>query len=340
MSSRLKLQFRGGWWYVSGTIAGQRIRKGLGTGDRRQAEELRAQYEATLWKRHIYGEAATRTFAEAARRYMSAGGEAAFLPPIIRRLGERTLASIMPEDLRQVAREIHPDAKASTRNRQVITPTRAVINHAAQLGWCATIQVKNFATEKVQRATVDRGWLDAFMAEADRTVPHLAAAMLFMHQNGVRVGEVCRVLPGDVDLDARTILLRKTKTDAFVAKHMTRELAARVAALLEGCDAEEPVFGYRHRTAVRQRMQAVCRRAKIPFVPTHQAGRHSFATAALAAGASLKEVMEGGGWKTAKMVLEIYAHAESASRAIADRLDAEETRRKAAPPKLVADKKT
>jgi len=70
-------------------------------------------------------------------------------------------------------------------------------------------------------------------------------------------------------------------------------------------------------------MKAVCRRAGIPFVPPHQAGRHSFASNALAMGATAKEVMEAGGWKTARMVLETYAHANEAGRSIADRFDAE-----------------
>ncbi len=40
-------------------------------------------------------------------------------------------------------------------------------------------------------------------------------------------------------------------------------------------------------------------------------------------GATTKEVMEAGGWKTARMVLETYAHANDAGRSIADRFDAE-----------------
>ena len=58
-------------------------------------------------------------------------------------------------------------------------------------------------------------------------------------------------------------------------------------------------------------------------MPPHQAGRHSFATNALAMGAAVNEVMEAGGWKTARMVLETYAHANGAGRSIADRFDTE-----------------
>ena len=39
-------------------------------------------------------------------------------------------------------------------------------------------------------------------------------------------------------------------------------------------------------------------------------------------GATVKEVMEAGGWKSARMVLETYAHAKAAGRSVADRFDA------------------
>src|SRR5262245_10746811 len=52
----LKLTLRAGIYYAVGTIARQRIRKSLCTRGKRQAEELCAQYEARLWKRHSYGE--------------------------------------------------------------------------------------------------------------------------------------------------------------------------------------------------------------------------------------------------------------------------------------------
>jgi integrase len=113
----------------------------------------------------------------------------------------------------------------------------------------------------------------------------------------------------------------KPKTSQWESRHISSELTIRIANLPrhEGT----PLFGYVSRFGLRNRMKAVCRRAGIPFVPPHQAGRHSFASNALALGATAKEVMEAGGWKTARMVLETYAHANQAGRSIASRFDAE-----------------
>lgn len=316
----LKIVWRGGTAYAIGTVAGQRIRKSLGTGDTRQAEELRAQLEALAWKRHTYGEEAVRTFGEAAEGYQLAGGESAFLPPLIVMFGERVLGTIKPEEPREAARAIYSGAKASTWNRQAIVPMRAVINYAAGKGWCQPIRIKMFEVEKTRRRAVDRAWLDAFLARCDLDkLPHLAAAVLFMAQTGTRVGEAVRVLPHHLELRRRVVLLETTKTDAWEERHITEELLVRLANLTLTDGA--PVFAYSSRFGVTNRMKAVCRRAGIPFVSPHQAGRHSFATNALAAGATVREVMDAGGWKSARMLLEIYTHTEQAGRAVADRFD-------------------
>lgn len=318
----LRTKRRNGVFYAAGTVAGQRIRQSLGTRDPKAAEELRAQLEARLWKRRTYGEEAVRTFEEAVVSYLEAGGENTYLEPLLRRFRGRVLGTIRPEEIRQAARQLGQGSKASTRNRQFIVPACAVINHAADAGWCPKISVSRFPVEKPRRVTVGRDWIDAFLAQADRDdLPHLAAAMLFMWQTGARVSETARVLPEHVDLRSRVILLERTKTSQWERRHISQELMIRIANLPQ--TPGEPLFGYASRFGLRNRMKAVCRRAGIPFVPPHQAGRHSFASNALAMGATAKEVMEAGGWKTARLVLETYAHANEAGRSIADRFDAE-----------------
>jgi integrase len=312
---------RKGIFYAVGTVAGERIRKSLGTRDRRQAQELCAQYEAKLWKRRSYGEESVRTFEEAVTLYVEAGGEPTYLQPLLRRFRGRVLGTIKPEEIRQAARALGPNKKNSTRNRQVIVPACAVINHAAEAGWCPKISVTRFAVEKSRRITVDRVWIDAFLAQADCDgLPHLAAAILFMWQTGTRVSETSRVLPEHIDLQARVVLLERTKTAQWERRHISHELMIRLANL--SMSDAKPVFGYASRFGIRARMKAVCRRAGLPFVPPHQAGRHSFASNALSMGATTKEIMEAGGWKTARLVLETYAHANEAGKTIADRFDA------------------
>ena len=320
--SGLKLRNRSGIFYAVGSIGGQRVRKSLGTHDKKQAEELRAQYEAKLHKRRVYGEEAVRTFSDAVISYVGADGDDTYLEPLVRRFGKRLLSTIKSKEIQRAAKELGPNQKNSTRNRQVIGPTCAVINHAAAEGWCPRISVARLRVEKPRRLTVDRAWIDEFMAQADADgLPHLSAAILFMWQTGTRVTESARVLPDHIDLQRRIVLLKKTKTSQWEPRKISDELMLRLANL--SISDGKPVFGYESRFGIRNRMKAVCRRANIPYVSPHQAGRHSFASNALAMGATVVEVMEAGGWKSSRMVLETYAHAADAGSKIAKLFETE-----------------
>jgi hypothetical protein len=165
----LKIVWREGVAYAHGTVAGRRIRETLGTRDKAQAEEQIALLEARFWKRHNYGDESVRTFDEAALSYVQAGGEKRFVLGVAEKLKGRLLGSIKPEDLRQIARELYPEpegeenSRGATRNRQALTPAKAVINHAAEKGWCHRIQVRSFEVRKARRKAADRAWLDKFV---------------------------------------------------------------------------------------------------------------------------------------------------------------------------------
>lgn len=313
----LEIKERDGMWYAVGTINGERIRKSLGTRDRKRAEEQCALFEARLWKRHSYGEEAVRTFEEAAESYLKQGGEGRFLPKILKHFKGRTLGKIKPGDIRDMAITLYPNASPATRNRQALIPARAVINHGADRGWCAPVRIKLFDVEKSRKhKPVDRAWLDAFMAEADKSkLPHLSAIVLFMHQTGARIAEAVNLTGEFVDLSRRFVVLAKTKTEEDSIRHLTAELVGRMAALnpREG----ERIFSYTDPKAVNRRMKAVAKRAGIAIRTTHSAGRHSFGTNVMAGGAKVKDAMDAGGWKSAKLFIETYVHSNEAGKSVA-----------------------
>lgn len=319
----LKLKDRDGIWYAVGTVAGKRVRESLGTRDRQVAEELRAQYEARLWKRHTYGEEAVRTFEEAAVSYLQQGGEGRYLPPILKHFKGRAIGSIKPAEIRQMALTLYPTHLPSTRNRQGIIPARAVVNHAHDLGWCGAIRVKQFDVPKSRKnQPVDKAWMAAFLAESDRSgLPHLSACVLFMQQTGARVSEAINLTGEFVDLESRAALLEKTKTDEWSPRHLTAELVVRLSAL--GMEKGKRVFGYTDRQAVNRRIKAVCKRAGIEPRASHAAGRHSFATNAINGGAKIKDAMEAGGWKSAALFMQTYVHSDEAGRNVAGIFDRE-----------------
>lgn len=319
----LKLKEREGIWYAVGTYDGDRIRESLGTRDKKEAQEKLAIYQARLFKRSTYGEEAVRLFEEAATSYMMQGGEGRFLPAIIKFFKNRKVASITPGEIRSMAISIYPTAAPSTKNRQAIIPARAVVNHAHSLGWCGAIKVKMFEVPKSRKhKPVDDAWLTSFMARADADkLFHLSALVLFMNQTGARVSEAVNLMGEHVDLGERVAVLEKTKTEEDSARQLTAELVIRIAALDPSPGA--PVFSYTDSKAVNKRIAAVCKRAGIEKRTTHSAGRHSFGTNAMnVPEPNIKDAMEAGGWKSAKLFLETYVHSTEAGKRIAEKFDA------------------
>lgn len=319
----LKNYLRDGIWYTVGTVDGEFVRKSLGTRDEARAEELRADFEARLWKRRIYGEEAVRTFEEAAVSYLEQGGEGRYLPPILKHFKGRAIGSIKPAEIRMMALTLYPDHLPSTRNRQGIIPARAVINHAHDLGWCGAIRVKQFDVPRSRKnKPVDRAWIEAFLAEADRSgLPHLSACVLFMQHTGARVSEAINLLGEHVDLENRVAVLAKTKTDEWSPRQLTTELVVRIAAL--GLENGRRVFSYTDRQAVNRRIKAVCDRAGIEPRSSHAAGRHTFATTAIDGGAKIKDAMDAGGWKSAALFMQTYVHSREAGENVARIFDRE-----------------
>lgn len=253
--------------------------------------------------------------------YLQQGGEARYIPKVLKHFKGRAIGSIKPAEIRGAALAIYPNASPATRNRQAIIPARAVVNHAHDMGWCGAIRVKQFDVPKSRKnKPVDRTWMDKFLAEADKSgLPHLSACVLFMQHTGARVSEAINLTGEYVDLGERVALLERTKTDEWSPRHLTTELVVRLAAL--GLEAGKRVFGYTDRQAVNRRIKAVCGRAGIEPRSSHAAGRHTFATTAIDGGAKIKDAMDAGGWKSAALFMQTYVHSKEAGQAVAGIFD-------------------
>lgn len=316
MGLRIDPHPRTGILQISGSIAGQRVRRSAQTRDPDIARQVAHAIEGRLWKRRLHGDEAVATFEEAALAYMKDGGERRFLDPLIVQFKGRLVAGIKPAEIRAAARKIYPGAGPATLNRQGIAPARAVINFAHQQGWCPPIRVAQFRTRPPQRTAVDADWIMAFRAAAfSGRLPYLAAAARFMFEGGTRIGEVCEVRPGDCNLQARRILLVDTKNGEDYAVTISTGMAAELASLPP---RRGRVFGYRSRRHVYKVWRNTCRRAGIPYVPPHQAGRHSFATTLDAEGWTASQIAEAGRWKSVRLVAETYVHPRDSSRRAAD----------------------
>lgn len=307
--SGLKLTKRGGIWHLTGTVAGCRIRRTTGTADKATAERIKAETEALAWQRRLDGPEAHMTFAHAALAYRDTGKPDRFLAAVENHFGTTPLRKIKPEDVRRAARTLYPGTSNATRNRQVIVVASAILNHAAELGWCGRIKVKRLPVETKVKAPASAEWVMAFATQAqlDR-LPHLAALCLFMFATGARIGEATALTWADLDLAKSAALIRQTKVSRERLAHLPSVVIAAIANIPGPRDPALPVFRYSGREGVKQVWANVIARAGIDYRSPHSC-RHGFATTMLRAGYDVKTVAHLGGWKDAATVLRTYAHA-------------------------------
>lgn len=312
----LSLTRRGakGAWQIVGTVAGQRIRQSARTADRRLAEEARAELEASLYRGAVYGARAVITWDQAVNSYLDAAprsaAEQARLLRLLDHLTGKRLSDITQATIdRVIQARCRPDAQPATKLREVITPIRAVLAHAARRQWC---DLPAFEAPKGASGVKRTRWLTP--AEADRLVaacaPHLAPLALFLIGTGARLSEALALEWGDVDLAHGRALLRDTKQ----GRDRVAEPPPRTVAALAGIKHREGrVFrppakrgkqathyadtGGLYGGQVASAWRGACRRAGIADATPHTL-RHTWASWHYAMHRDLMKLKSDGDWST------------------------------------------
>jgi integrase len=243
------------------------------------------------------------TFIEAAALYRKAERSTRYLSLVETYWFNTPVGDISPAAVRQAAIELLPDAVGATRNRQVITPTIAVINHAAEFNRCKPLSVRRFPVIRKRPVPVDWPWIQAFMAEAS---PHLGALACFMFLTGARISEALALTWNDINLANSTARIFMTKVQRERVSHLPEALISALQLI----EPEDYVFKYATRHSAKDAWRKCIDQAGIAHRSYH-ACRHGFATSLLHAGIDPITVAELGGWATPDLVFETYGHARS-----------------------------
>lgn len=127
---------------IVGTVAGERVRKRASSDNPRLAQEEAAALETELLRAEWHGpRRGTRPFAEAVTSYLDtlprSNSTKARLNRILIAAGDVKLKDVNQQLVNRIARRmLVPDASPATLKRGVITPLRAILNHAYRQGWC------------------------------------------------------------------------------------------------------------------------------------------------------------------------------------------------------------
>lgn len=287
-------------WHYRGSVAGHRLRGTTGTTDRKVAARIASEIENRTHKRHLDGPQKNLTFPQAVALYLKAGKSDKYLSKIEDHWKNTEVSKMTAGAIRQSAIDLYPNAGGATRNRQVITPTQAIINHCAELELCPPIRIRRFKFDAKIKKPVSLEWVTTLCAHAR---PVIKALVLTMFSTACRFSEAHRLEWADIDFQGRTIKIRDTKTGTERFAHMTQPLLVALANL--GRDAKP---FYWSESQLRRFWDEDVKAAGFERLTFHSC-RHGFATKMLRDKVDPKTAASLGGWADIGLFMKTYAHA-------------------------------
>lgn len=311
-------------WWIRGTVSGVRVRESTGTDRQRLAEEYRAKREAEIYRARLHHEPAPVTFAAAALSYLDIAERS---PATRHRLG-RLLPAIGPKrTVRQIDQALLDDiagavlrhgAAPATKLREVVTPIRSVLDHAARRGWCSAPRFERVKLPPGRTLWLTPGEAETIIAASAR---HLAPLLTWLFCTGCRLGEALALewSAFDGDFDHVTILQSKTGRDRLVeipprglrAIEMATDLvpAGRLVGRVFRRDDGEPYAAKDGLGGgqIKKAWAGALRRSEVAKPATPHTCRHSWASWRYACHHDLLRLRDEGGWRSVDLV-ERYAH--------------------------------
>lgn len=291
-------------WHYRGTLTGHRLRGSTGTSDKETAKRIASEVENKFYKRRLDGPEEALTFPKAVALYIGAGKPQRFLTKLVKHWGDAKVKDMTSGAILQSAIDLLPKAKNATRNRSVIVPTQAIINHCAELGLCPPLKIRRMKVETKLKNPATLEWIEKFCAHATR--PDQAALALFMFSTGARISEALAVQWEDIDFKAKTVLIKQTKLGNERRAHLPVKLIVALANL----SRKKKPFPYATDVSAAYGWGQTIERAGIEPLTFHSC-RHGFATALLHRGIDPVTIAKLGGWKSAAHVFQTYGHARN-----------------------------
>jgi len=304
---------------ITGTVAGQRIRRRAQSDELTLAREEAAALEADLLRTEWHGERrGVRSFAEAALSYLEAAPRSehtlSYVGRILRTLGDVRLGEVDQSAANRLRRVMLPvSASEATYLREVVTPLRAILRHAADQRWCDLPRIKTPRTP---------GGRTRYLLpdEAERLVeaaaPHLRPLLVFLVATGARMAEAVYLDWRDVDLVGARAIFWADRTKSGKRRNAT--LPPRVIAALANLPHRDgrvflsPRGPYADRRGayggqIKKGWYGALRRAGLDAELTPHDLRHTWASWHYAVHHDLLALKVEGEWSSVTLV-ERYAH--------------------------------
>ncbi|WP_197919349.1 tyrosine-type recombinase/integrase [Thiosulfatihalobacter marinus] len=340
----LEPYLRGRKWWVRGTVDynGSPItayyRRSTGTLTEEAAREWVAAETDRQRRRYLIGEETSElTFAEAVTLYPAKPKDAGYLIPLVKEIGERTVSSLTPKEIRALGPKLYPKLSTDTWQRYVVTPVKAVILNAHEEGLCPPIRIKSYSKkERIEqderrgkqsravKSPFTRKWVDAFAAEADI---YNAAMVRFIFETAARIDQVVSLEPNHLDLMNHRVLLKAQKGHPEQWVKISTAMVVTLANLpprqpknrRTGVRGKPRVFGYAGRSGMLKAWKTICKNAGIEYLSPHS-GRHGFYTELrVNQGVDPVTAAKMGRWSNHALPDKTYAHTDAEEAEIRER---------------------
>ncbi|MEL6646982.1 MAG: site-specific integrase [Pseudomonadota bacterium] len=307
-------------WKVDFYIEGERIRRSLGIRDKSLkgiADQKAKKIYRELWECRLnpVAQRAGTPFWKAASGYVEAGGEARFLPPLIRHFGEESLIEDIDEAAIVAAGvAVYPGRAPDTIRRQVRVPITAVLRWARG-------ERRNASTdnERVRWLTPEEA--EALIAAARSLTlprhrapePFTLAKIAFLLGSGCRTGECFAASVADWNAPTRQLWIPATEVGAGKTRSSARwvRLPERSIVLMGELPSKGRMFRtpYGREITLRKagggQMQTAFNKARdlagLGDDVTPHVLRHTWATWSYAQTLDFGTLMDQGGWSKADM---------------------------------------
>ena len=247
-------------------------------------------------------------------------------------LGRRRITEVTVRDIVTILEGVRKSRSAATSNRYFAVLMR-MLNLAVQWAYLERnpmVGLKKYPENNARERYLGTGEIAGLLKELE-TWPNrsIAGLLRFLLFTGVRRGEAMGLSWDRVNLDNATIFLNKTKsgrTRTVLLNTLAVEVLRDMAALRR--DGHPFVFpGHSRNTplkAPRNAFKSLCRKLKLDDLKMHDL-RHSFASLAVNAGASLYDVQKLLGHANSAMT-QRYSHLSdhtlrAASETVAQSID-------------------
>jgi integrase len=300
-------------WRIRGKYLRERVDQTTGTPDKKLAAKILSRVREEI-ERGAFSRPGAPTFADAALKYIEAGGEERFVLRLAEHFAETPLTRIDQAAVDAAALALYPRATPATRNRQVYSPVSAILKAAG-------------VADGLKRPKGARGarrlfWLtpeqaSALLTAAEARDAEFGLFLAFLLYTGCRLTEALSLQIAGVNLSEGWARVLETKNGEPRLVHLPPVIVAALATHPRGMNRVGKLFRFGKNGRLYIWLAEAARAAgvEIPQGVAFHAFRHTWgAWLRRYAGLDTTGLVATGAWRS-RQAAAVYEHAEQSAEA-------------------------